>query len=119
MGQFLIRKMRQLFDNERTIISQLLQVAECEPIDFDSLFVEVINADTGTLRSTHLMEKQSIKAVADTSFSDTDGVHVEVILFVDDSKHFAELMIWKVDDTPLTSLPNSLTELTTSKKINC
>lgn len=102
--------MRHLLDNERALIDCLLKVSGCGDEGLNAIQVEVVNEETGTIRSTHLANKEPTKAVADTSFTDVDGTHVEVILFVDAKGSFGELFIWKVDDTPLISMPTSIDE---------
>jgi hypothetical protein len=110
--------MRELFDNERAVVQQLLAAAKLKPLCTNVQYVDVINEDTGTLRSTHLAQKQRLKAVSDTSFSDQDGVHVEVILFVDGDGTFGELLVWKVDDTQVIRMPCTLNEFAPFKAID-
>ena len=109
--------MRKLTENERTLIEHLLIFAECDYSNLDQVIVNVINEYTSTIRSTHLGLHERIESVSDTNFKDMDGVHVEVILFVDKKRQFAELLIWKVDDTRLHRLPSSLSEYGTSTKL--
>ena len=117
-GRSLTHKIRLLHANEKTIITELLRIAQCETDELDNVAVVVIDDDTGTLRSSHLEEKQRIKAVSDTHFSDTDGGYVEAILFVDSDRKFGELAIWKADGSKQLKLPDCLSKFDEIKVIS-
>ena len=85
--------MRHINENEKAIIDELLHVAACQCFESGDVLVEVIDSDTGTLRSSHLREKQRPKAVSDTYFTDIDGGYVGVNLFVNAAAKFGKLSI--------------------------
>lgn len=110
--------MRKLTENEKVIIAKLLTIAECHALKLDDVTVEVIDNDTGTLRSSHLKNRQRVKAVSDTHFTDDDGGYVEVILFVDAENNFGELNIWKADGTALLNFPRNLSDFGEFKAVS-
>lgn len=88
------------------VVFALYEVADIAKPDLSQADVTVINPDTGSLRSAQIGLRDQTRAVSSCAFHDGDGVYVEVILFVYGEKDFGELYIWKVDDSPVNTVPS-------------
>lgn len=75
--------------------------------DFENCLVETM--DDGGMGSIQFYSKEESrlfgKSVAEFYFSDSDGVHVYVSLYLDKEDNLLELDVWKVNYEPLLKYP--------------
>lgn len=98
---------RVLSPTEALILKLLAQTAQIDLGGFGDIAVNVVDEEYGSLRSAHLGEGERVKSRAECQFEDEDGVTVCVILLLDNSNRFGELVFWKGDGSPLEAVPKN------------
>lgn len=101
--------MRALREQERSLLRHLMQVGGIEaPREgwLDRVFVE--DLDDGGMGSFVIIQpanKGFSRLLSEAEFNDVDGIKVLASLYVDVDDAPYEVDIWKVDFSPLISLP--------------
>ncbi len=105
-------KTRYLSDNERSLVSALIDASEPKWSQLKSKLIsiaisEMDDGGMGSLKfeSDNEDSRQLGDCICEAEFVDDDGATVSVTLNVDQQDRLYELDIWKVDFSKLISLP--------------
>ena len=100
---------RQLKDDERNLLTEMLRHARKENTDdLSTIFVrDMSDGGMGSIAFAHgKSEKIELGAIiAEANYTDDDGVLVSIVLNADKKGDLYELDFWKVDFSPLRQYP--------------
>jgi len=105
-------KTRLLSENERSLVSSLIDASEPKwsHLKSELTSIEVSEMDDGGMGSLKFEaenedSRQLGGSICEAEFTDDDGVEVFIALNVDQQDRLYELDVWKVDFNKLISLP--------------
>ncbi len=105
-------KPRRLAPKEKKLLRLLLSSAEPSVCVDELELIEVESIDDGGMGSLYFLhpakpraQRRFGKCIAETEFTDEDGIVVSAALNVDQDGDLFELDLWKTDFGPVSSLP--------------
>lgn len=105
-------KMRLPNDQEYKLIKELIFLSEKDYLNSQLDNLKVIKLEDGKMGSLSLKPKgiknkgnKQIEICSEKIFKDVDDVTVIASLYIDEKGNLYELDLWKVDYSPLISLP--------------
>lgn len=98
-------KMREITNKERQFVSILLKRSHHQ-VEIPEMVISMKDGRMGSISFDLKGDQSRTRQIIAGNFKDKDGVIVDFELTADNEGNLFELDIWKVDFSPLISLPN-------------